>query len=96
MNTAQVKEFIRAPFTWPGGYPLYAITSDGGCLCAQCCRAEWRNVCDSVRNSYSDGWQVVAIEANYESDIQCDNCDADIPAAYIDDDERAAMRRADC
>ena len=25
----QLKAFIRSPYAWPGGYPLYAVMGDG-------------------------------------------------------------------
>ena len=92
-TTADVRDFIRTPWTSAGSYPLYAITDDGAALCASCCRSEWRNIVDSMRTDCSDGWRVTAIDVNYESDIDCDHCGDMIPAAYLDDDERAAKRR---
>ena len=29
----QVKDAIRNPFAWPGGYPVYTVMSDGALLC---------------------------------------------------------------
>lgn len=95
LTTRQVKEFIRRPFTELGGYPLFAIADDGGALCAKCCRAEWHNICDSMRSGTADGWRVDAVTINYESDIQCEHCHDDIDAAYLDDDDRLALRAAE-
>ncbi len=92
-TTAAVKAFIRAPFTSIGGYPMYGIADDGGALCAKCCRAEWRNIVDSMRTETDDGWRVIALEVNYESDIDCDHCGDMIPAAYLDDEDRLRARK---
>lgn len=34
-----VKQFVRSRFAWPGGYEIYAVTSDGGALCHACTQA---------------------------------------------------------
>ena len=86
MKTANhVKEFIRQPYAWPGGYPLFAITDDGGALCKDCCRSEFRNIVDSIHTDCSDGWKVEAITVNWEDgDLACDHCAEHIESAYAD------------
>lgn len=70
----------REPFAWPGGYPRYAVTSDGGCLCSSCCKTE-RDLIGTTTGS--DGWNVVWIGINYEdNELACDNCHEEIVAAY--------------
>ena len=71
-------------WAWPGGYPIAYYTRDGGCLCPSCAN---ENMNLTLDKDY-DQWCIVAQEINYEdNDLQCDNCYADIPAAYGDDDE---------
>jgi hypothetical protein len=78
-----VKSIARNGFAWPGGYPLFAITSDGGCLCPKCVTDNYRIIRESQRDDSHDGWQVEAVEINYESeDLYCDNCNDAIPSAY--------------
>lgn len=68
------------PFTWPGGYPRYAITSDGAALCPHCCRSERQSIATTTG---SDGWRVVASAVNWEdAELTCSHCSAAIPAAY--------------
>ena len=43
-------------WAWPGGYPLYFVTDDGGALCFDCARHELFNIIHSIRNDVSDGW----------------------------------------
>jgi hypothetical protein len=72
---------VREPFAWPGGYPRFAITSDGGCLCKHCCKTE-RGLIGTTTGS--DGWNVVFVAVNWEDgDLACDNCNEEIVAAYV-------------
>lgn len=73
-------ELVRSPFAWPGGYPLYAITDDGGAMCAKCCEENREEI---GTTSGRDGWCVVALEPNWEDpDLVCDCCSRPIEAAY--------------
>ena len=70
-TSKDLKEAIRqGPYAWPGGYPLYFITEDGGALSFETVRQQYKGVLDSVRcNNNDGGWRVIAMEINY------DNCD---------------------
>ena len=74
------KEIVKNPYAWPGGYPLFAITDDGGCLCAKCCEIEG----ECIDGSYTgDGWHIVALDVNWEDDsLYCDHCGSQIESAY--------------
>ena len=66
-------------WAWPGGYPIYYVTRDGGCLCPTCAN---ENMNLTLDKDY-DQWCIVGQEINYEdNDLQCDNCYAKIGAAY--------------
>lgn len=68
-------------YAWPGGYNLYYVTKDGGCLCAKCAN---ENLNMTLDKDY-DQWFIVGQEINYEDpDLQCDNCYGEIPASYGD------------
>ena len=70
----------ESPYSFPGGYPKFALTSDGACLCPVCCKTE-RNLIGTTTGT--DGWKVVAVELNYEDDgLFCDHCSSKIEAAY--------------
>lgn len=86
-SAADLKATLRAgAYAWPGGYPLYFVTSDGAALSFESVRKELRSVLWSIKNRVSDGWQVVACETNWEdSELVCDHSGARIPAAYGDE-----------
>ena len=74
------KSLVRAPYAWPGGYPMYAVTDDGAALCKTCCKTEFRSIASSFPG---DGWTVTALDVNWEdSDLRCDHCSDLIEAAY--------------
>ena len=75
-------ELAANPYAWPGGYPLFAITSDGGTLCKCCVESERESIGTTTG---SDGWNVVAVEANWEDpQLLCDHCGERIESAYAD------------
>ena len=87
LSTKEIKETLRqGPFAWPGGYPLFFITDDGAALSFEAVRENWRLVCDSVRHNSRDGWQVVAVEVNYEDPaLYCEHTGKRIESAYAED-----------
>lgn len=84
MNTKQLKEEIRAgAYAWPGGYPKFAVTSDGECLCCACVVKEYKQILYAVKHQLRDGWRVDWFDINWEDqDLYCDNCNAHIESAY--------------
>ncbi|HEX8838278.1 MAG TPA: hypothetical protein VF748_15150 [Candidatus Acidoferrum sp.] len=92
MTLLELKRRLRdGAYAWPGGYPLFFITSDGAALCFACVRKEWRNVVQdwiwAARRRYrGSGWLVEACDVNWEDpDLHCDHCSAQIESAYADD-----------
>ena len=80
------KEFARQPYTWPGGYPLAAITADGGCLCAACVRKEWSLIVSESMENTNCGFRIAGVGVNHENtELFCDHCSAHIESAYGDD-----------
>ena len=67
-------------YSWPGGYPGYAITDDGGALCHRCCESEL----ETIGASYpGDGWHVIGADVNWEdTTLVCDHCGERIERAY--------------
>lgn len=86
-NTQQLRAAIRAPYAWPGGYPTYLITSDGGALCHKCGRTEYRLISEAIRHDdTTGGWQVIGQDVNWEdSELYCDHCGDRIKSAYAED-----------
>jgi hypothetical protein len=81
-NTGEV-----AKFAWPGGYPIFYITSDGAALCGKCVDDNMRLVLESTLEDARDGWAVVGADVNWEdASLHCENCNARIASAYAEDD----------
>lgn len=79
----QVKEYIRNPYAWPGGYPKVLITVNGGCLCYNCARDEWTLICAESFDNTSCGFRIAGVDVNWEnSNLYCGHCDARIESAY--------------
>jgi hypothetical protein len=72
-------------YAWPGGYPLYYITADAGCLCPECAEMARR---EGLTNDRQDTqWYILAAEVNWEdASLYCDNCEERIESAYAEDD----------
>jgi hypothetical protein len=78
-----VKQFVRAPYAWPGGYPLFLVTTDSGCICHDCTKRHFRQIIRAEIDSQNDGWRPSAVTVNWEdSDLLCDNCGLSIESAY--------------
>lgn len=81
-----IKNAIRTKYAWPGGYPLFLVTSDGASLCVNCGRREWRQIAYAIMHGINDGWRVIAPEVNWEdSSLLCDHCGEQIESAYGND-----------
>lgn len=69
----------RDRYTWPGGYPLALITTDGGLLCADCVAVNFSNISWAHRNRCSDGWRPAGMMVVEEPGRDtCDHCGAPI------------------
>jgi hypothetical protein len=78
----QIKHAIRNPYAWPGGYPVYVVMADGELICAQCARAEYKQIARATLQGYSDGWKAAGAEVLWENDVQCCHCNKALPSAY--------------
>lgn len=76
ISSLELRRAIRSKYAWPGGYPMFGITADGGCLCMECMRKEYVYIAQARRaNDRWCGWMVVAVDINYEdTDLLCDHC----------------------
>lgn len=83
MRTTEFKKFVRNPYVWPGGYPMYAITTDCGCLCKKCATDNAKQIIRSTRSNAHDGWAIAGVDVNWENnDLYCDHCNDLIESAY--------------
>jgi hypothetical protein len=68
-TVSELKSTIRAgKYSFPGGYAVYFVTSDGSTLSHDTVRKEFRRVADSIRSKANDGWRVVGIGCTCDDD----------------------------
>lgn len=68
-------------FAWPGGYPIFYVTADGGILCPKCCNDNL----ELLNDPNDKQWHVVAADVNWEDEsLYCDHCSGKIESAYGD------------
>ena len=86
-NTTGFKNFIRAgSHTSVGGYPVFMIAKDGGCLCYKCAKDNARLIIESTRNGFASEWCYFASGINWENpELFCENCNRRIESAYCED-----------
>ena len=86
-TVADFKATMRnGAYAWPGGYPMYLITSDGAALSFESAKSESRNVMEAIADKSDNGWRVVACDINYEdNDLICDHSGEFIECAYPED-----------
>ena len=92
-TVAELKATIRAADYAFGGVSLVLFTADGGTLCEQCARSEFRQIAEAIRdNDRRSGWCVIAASMDNELEAcKCDHCGAVIvedELEEIDVDER--------
>ena len=79
----QVKQAIRQPYAWPGGYPLYVRMADGEALSIEAARSEFKLVAYATLFAQRDGWQAAAVDINYEdTELYCAHTNKQIESAY--------------
>ena len=90
-SVAELKATLRnGEYAWPGGYPMFLLANDGGCLHFECVRKEFRNCVDSIKRHINDGWRIVGNDINYENnDMVCDHCGERIESAYGDQEKES-------
>ena len=70
-----VKNAIRSPYAWPGGYPVYTVCLDGEFLCCDCARKEYRQIVEDTAKGYHGNFECIGTEVYWEGPIEyCANC----------------------
>lgn len=78
----QVKDLIRAPYAFPGGYPKFLVMNNSECLRHNCAKENYKLIVRSTGFDYFDSWQAYVVEINWESEISCSHCGDVIESAY--------------
>tara|TARA_R110002020_G_scaffold447150_1_gene659495 strand:+ start:881 stop:1150 length:270 start_codon:yes stop_codon:yes gene_type:complete len=89
MKNYTVKEFTEqlesGGHAWPGGYPLFFITSDGAALSFDAAKENREIIAESIADDCNDGWQVIGCNVNWEdSELICDHSGEKIESAYAE------------
>jgi hypothetical protein len=84
---AAVRDYIRQPYTWPGGYPKVLIMADGEPMCSQCARRDYKLISHATRHGLTqDQWTAIGVDIYWEGPpLQCCNwgdCQNVIESAY--------------
>ena len=84
MTTKRLKQQLRdGSYAWPGGYPLFFLTSDGGILSFGSVKENIKSVIWSMRHKVDDGWRVIGCDVNLEDEsLYCDHSGEPIESAY--------------
>ena len=84
MEVTRDENWKLAAYAWPGGYPVFYLTTDGGVLCAgnECANGTESIAC-SENCLEDDGWRVIAGDIHWEGEpLTCDHCNGEIESAY--------------
>lgn len=85
MTLREIKERLRAgAYAWPGGYPIFFVTTDGAPLSFATVKDNWRQIVDAhLRNDRYCGWHIADAQINWEdNDLYCDCTGERIESAY--------------
>lgn len=84
-TTSQLKATLRAgQYTWPGGYPMYFLTSDGSAFTFKTVRENLRQILEAIKTKDTNsGWHVCGCDVNWEdNELRDDHTHEPIQVAY--------------
>lgn len=80
---AELKDFIRQPYAWPGGYPKMLILGDCETVCPSCAKENYRLISEATRLGGLKEWAVFGVGVHWEGEaIECAHCGALTESAY--------------
>lgn len=83
-----IEQLRQGPYTFPGGYPVHFILSDGESLCFACAKEQCGLVARAIRDQSREGWRAVAADIDWEDGtMQCAHCNKPIECAYPKESE---------
>ena len=76
----------EGPWAWPGGYPLFFVTSDGEALSFRSAEQEQETISEAIAEGRKDdSWFVIGVEINYEdAELYCCHSGERIESAYAE------------
>ena len=84
----KVKDAIRNPYAWPGGYPVYTIMADGELMCTECARENYKLIVQATKDQLRDGWQAYGADVLYEGSEYCCHCGKELESAYGEEESK--------
>ena len=72
----KLKSCLRAgEYTFPGGYRLFFITSDGACLSFSSVLDNLQSIYYSIMHDINDGWRIIGLSSveECEDEVYCDH-----------------------
>lgn len=96
MQIKTPKDFGNAlkegPYAWPGGYPIFFLTSDGGALSFATAWNERDQIVQAIVDKDNSGWRVVGSDVNWEDpELYDDHTSNRIESAYAEDDAQGEV-----
>ena len=85
MTSCEFRRLLRMGRSGLGGNycnSVYLVMTDGTELCFECAQKEKVGIARSAYAKSDDGWRPFGFDINYESKIDCANCDERIEAEY--------------
>lgn len=84
----RVKQAIRQPYAWPGGYPLFVVMDDGESMSIDAARENWRQICRAAIGRNDRDWIPCDVQINWEDpELFCVHSGKRIESAYAEPDE---------
>jgi len=82
------KAFVRQPYAWPGGYPLFALFNTGDYCCKNCAKSKYKTIMSELRADDDTGWEIIGVDVNWEDEnLYCGVCNEKIESAYGEVDD---------
>lgn len=89
MTTKELKELVRHPYAFPGGYQLFALTSDGELMCVNCVKKNFKLCLRATKANDRYSWCIDTITIVWEGpNVFCCNCNKEFETEYGDPEEK--------
>ena len=78
-----LKDAIREPWAWPGGYTKAIYLSDGERICPQCAKDNFREIVWATKEADHSGWGMLGVDIHWEGDPEyCVQCNKELESEY--------------
>ena len=87
MKLRALKDAIRNPWCFPGGYEKAIYLADGERICRDCAKENFREIAEETYhpNSGDPGWGFLGVDVHWEGEPEtCCQCDKELESEYGD------------